>query len=388
MPHLPAGGPAGDRAVTADIPARWTRIRLQALTAAGVPGPDIGDTGRVTADLHDQVARLWATHVHGVDLDAAGFPHGTASGYDRGCRLRDGCRRAASRREIGARMRRGRPDSGPDAGVLAAHVRRLLADPWVASLEDVARAARCSRQSVNRAAAGQPLKPATQRRLAACTIRDARAATGGRRTAHVDVTLTRQQIGSMERLGWPVTWQASQVGSCQAALYAILRGTRGNVEVWLARAVAGLAARVGDRRGPSQAAARAAGERGWGPPAAYDEWGRPVPGALDRADGLYAGRRLDALRLILDGAAAGDVLRELAPDVDPDVRRLYTLTGMVGLTVHVIQGRIRIDPGQDGNLDLLRSHLATLTAGTPATQVWRALKAATDAASERDVAAA
>lgn len=376
--------------MTADVPARWTRIRLQALTAAGVPGPDIGDTGRVTADLHDHVARLWAVHVRGVDLDAAGFPHGTISGYERGCRLRDGCRRAAAHREIGLQMRRLRPPPGPTAAELADHVRRLLADPWVAAVEDVARAASCSRQTVTRAAAGRPLRLPGRRRLAACTVRDARAATAARRTAYVDVTLTRQQVGSMEWLGWPIRWQAEQAGSSEEALYAILRRVpaRGHVEAWLAQAVTRLAGRVGDRRGPSSAAAAAARERGWGPPAAYDQWGRPVPGALDQAGGWHAGRRLDALRLILDGAPAADVLRELAPDVDPDVRRLYTLAGMVGLTLHVIQGRIQIDPAQEGNLDLLRSHLATLAAGTPATQVWRELKAATDAASERDVAAA
>jgi len=370
----------------ATIPASWTRRRLAALTAAGIDAPDIGDATRVTPATHDTVARLWSLHVNGVDLDAPGYPHGATAGYVRGCRLRDGCLQAVRRRQIAADLWRQHLPSAPDPAALAEHLRRLLTDPRVATPEDIAAAAGTAPRSVRAGAAGQRLRLPTAHALAAVTVEQARAVTARRPHALVDAALTRQRVGSMQWLGWPVKWQARRIGCSEPTLYAVLRGAHTRIEVRFHAAADQLATAVGDRPGPDPAATAKAQAAGWGPPAAYDDDGRPVPGAISASAG--PGRRLDGLRLLLDGAAVADILREAAPGAAPTDRRVYTIASAVGLVVHVRAGHVTIGPGQDERIVLVRAHLANLAAGDPADQVWRELKAAAaDAATAADAVA-
>jgi transcriptional regulator with XRE-family HTH domain len=184
------------------------------------------------------------------------------------------------------------------------HVRRLLAAGMTAS--GIAATAGVSPGSLHHLLhGGQGRPPArTVRRETARRLLAVRPPGAALPAAHatLDATGTRRRIQALAACGWTQSRLARELGWDPSALSAMMRGQRGwsRVRVSTAAAVRDMYERLWDvpppratRREASDArSARArAAERGWPPPAAWDDDAIDDP-AAGPADGWQRGRQL------------------------------------------------------------------------------------------------
>lgn len=197
--------------------------------------------------------------------------HGT-SGYTGGCRC-EVCK-AAKRQSLRARTRMrayGRPTTDlVDAEPTRAHLRHLLTGG--ATLDQIATEAGVSYGVISRILyQGQKRVKANS----ATAILNLREVDTSASRAPVDAAGTRRRIQALAVLGWPVTWQARQVGVHEIEYGEISRGRHRRVAASTAAKTRALYDQYWDVTPPvsqpsSLARNRAAG-KGWLPPLAWDE---------------------------------------------------------------------------------------------------------------------
>jgi AraC-like DNA-binding protein len=223
--------------------------------------------------------------------------HGTRARYMRGCRC--GPCSGAHYRYLVSRQRsvmRGTWEPFADAAPVREHVAALTAAGLTEA--NVASEAGVSRGQMehlmhgsNGSAPGRRIRHDAAARILA--VRPLAAVTPG--AGEIDATGTRRRIRALVACGWPQGWLAAQLGVKPPNISAMLRGARGQARVraTTAAAVRELYARLWDVPPPQStpreraicARARAmAAERGWAPPAGWDEGviddpaGRPADG--------------------------------------------------------------------------------------------------------------
>lgn len=167
-----------------------------------------------------------------------GFPHGSRSGYDRGCPC-VGCRAAAAKCTAVNRARRqGRPrgrEQGPRVPLGAttfAHMQRLLA---IAPPRSVAEASGVSAATMARLAAGNASSVAyrmTAELILATEPEDVIAVAG-----KIATDIVRRRISKIVAEGGTLTGIADHVGVRQEAITRIVRGDYDMVRGPLARAI-------------------------------------------------------------------------------------------------------------------------------------------------------
>lgn len=246
------------------------------------------------------------------DPDDPAFPHGETRGYGRGCRC-DPCKEAKYR--YTKRVKRRSP-SVPARPVIA-HVQGLIgAGAGVSAISRLTGTGpgATSRGGVRLLAEGTSKRVAAARAEAILAI-TVTAALGDTPTAnHAEAV---HYARTLQALGWPLRWQAHQIGVCADTGLHFLRTGCKWVEHSTVVQMRALAAEVGDRPGPDRRTARWANRLGWHVPAAYDEQRNLVPGAALAAQshGSTVGarderqqvRREQVLRLSRLGRSATDI---------------------------------------------------------------------------------
>jgi DNA-binding CsgD family transcriptional regulator len=241
------------------------------------------------------------------------FPHNTERGYFRGCKG-DCCLRAHNRAGLIRDLRQ--REEGHVFDMLAkaqAHLLSLM-EPGV-TINDLTRASGLSWKVLHPVLAGHALETRRPqlRKMLALTAEEIQAKTywGDRKRA-------RQQIGSLQRLGWTLEWMTKQVGvNCRDIdLYEKMTRTT-------ADRIDRLYREIGDRRGPSTITAMRAKRAGWRVPGAYDDKGNLIPGAaLDdespafRAKMDVAERRAEVHRLLAEGLGPTEIAERLGVSRD------------------------------------------------------------------------
>jgi hypothetical protein len=248
------------------------------------------------------------------------FPHGTATGYAKGCHRASPCPATptcttAHRRlaKLARARRLGVVAPGPTTRVPAAglsgHIRTLMAAPGT-TLNMIATVSGTHPQTVRACAEGR----GRISRAAAEKIRATTPAMMGDTLIPATPKLI-QLLRSMQAQGWSRAWQGRQLGCHPDTLGKIARGGQAKVAARLAARVAALAREVEAKQGPSRSAAIRARNAGWHPLAAYDEDGELIPCAVrdERVERRKADRyraahdRLEVLRLSLGGMAPSDI---------------------------------------------------------------------------------
>lgn len=204
--------------------------------------------------------------------------HGTVSRYKAGCRCPE-CAEANTeyQREYKRRRKTGRPTTNlVDAAPVRAHVRALM-DAGMTRQEIAARAD--ATDPLRHLLYGKPsqgLPPArrinaiTARRILAIPVPDGPVASRVR----VCGDGPRRRVQALAAVGWPLSWQAEQIGMHPKMLHRFARN-RSRISAVYAARIRGLYDRYWDR-GPEPSryvsvARTVARRNGWLPPMAWDD---------------------------------------------------------------------------------------------------------------------
>jgi hypothetical protein len=216
------------------------------------------------------------------DVNDPRFPHGTPTGYSRGC-PKECCLRARRRREKQLQIGVVEPTSqtAPAADIEKArkHV-TLLVETLDVSLGAIARGVDLGESVVQGLMRGRNVGPETVRKILSATATNVTSA------SHVvPIEQVLLMVGQMQALGYSVAWQdrASGLnGIIRSFMSMHAAGKQSTVDHRTAKAVKALHARVGDRPAtPEDGTAkfsitlskRLAASRGFYPPVFYDEDG-------------------------------------------------------------------------------------------------------------------
>lgn len=204
--------------------------------------------------------------------------HGTVSRYKAGCRCPE-CAEANTeyQREYKRRRRTGRPTTNlVDAAPVRAHVRALMAAGM--TRQEIAARANAT-DPLRHLLYGKPsqgypparrINAITARRILAIPVPDGPVASWGR----VDGDGPRRRVQALAAIGWPMAWQAEQVGMHPKMLQRFVRG-RSRISAVYAARIRDLYDRYWDR-GPEPSryvsvARTVARRNGWLPPMAWDD---------------------------------------------------------------------------------------------------------------------
>lgn len=183
-----------------------------------------------------------------IQRDIGESPHGTRTGYVKGCRCED-CTRAnrVRERESARRLAAGEPTTTRvDPGRTREHLKSLIAKG--AKQKEISGASGMQRGAISRILSGKAkyVIAESEKRLCALTLEDTQAAAGV--ATVVDAEAAWKLLDDMIARGWPKTWIAKELGSNSAT--AALQLQRDVITARNAAKVEDLARRLGDRRPP------------------------------------------------------------------------------------------------------------------------------------------
>lgn len=206
------------------------------------------------------------------DPDDPKFPHKTDAGYNRGCH-RECCRRAhiTSQKRRDALRRAG--TANIDVALVARHCKRLLEVTGV-SHNGLARVARVGKVTVSGVVEGtaKTIRIDAAKRLLATTPEKILAVP----TLLIPSGPTVRLVQGMAAAGYPIAWQAVQIGLKKDKL-----DFDGLVTIGMAQKIAALADSVEGIPGHSDQSRRYARKMNWYPLAAYDDNGNLIADALE-----------------------------------------------------------------------------------------------------------
>lgn len=202
--------------------------------------------------------------------------HGTSACYKGGCR-RDECRAANREYQNNYRRRRayGLPtnesvDATPVREHLQALIKRGVGPALIGKLADVEITAINRLVYPIRGREAKQVSVKNARKLLSVPLPEIPADT----LTTVDAAGSRRRVQALVVLGWSVVWQAGQIGIDQGVLYKLTGGAE-RVSARTARRLAELYDRYWNVAPPVSRAVsmcrRAAQERGWLPPLAWDD---------------------------------------------------------------------------------------------------------------------
>ena len=328
-----------------------------------------------TAEILDHA---WSFLVHGSDTRAPDFPHGTGNGYSRRyCRCapcRNTARIAAKRTTAGVKTS-GSRITETEAKQVRRHVETLIKQGG--TRHQIGRAANMSRCPVEAALEGKRIRYSHAQRLMKVTYRD--LVTAEADGAIVDAEETVHYVRTMWALGYPLIWQAEQIGAAKQDM-SKLGKQGGYVTVGRAKAIKALAERIGDTPadpsmgilGPSITAARNSARRaGWLPPSAYDADGtvnvRGIPGHGAAELDTVSEHKMQLLYLLSQGDAQNEATRKVgcSPDL---IRRLrhglkyVAVGGNGGVELNHAASRARITEIREVHDQMIRGEVGAVTA--------------------------
>lgn len=360
----------------------------------------------------------WAILVKGKDPTAPGVTHGSATTYrDYACRC-EPCTTASVTKERHRVAGRKMPMSPTDRRTAERVCRHLARIREHATIREIAAAAKMDKATVQRIAAGPVdstnVSVRTAAKLLALKVTDFSERPVARRLM-VDVKPTRHTIGTLRALGYPITWQEREAGLPVNVLHRTMYH-HDQISVRYARALAALAARLGDRKaGPEHGITahiadrtrREAAAAGWYPPAAYDDEGnldpRSIPGHPWAVADEWCAKQVIAnyqlsLGLPCHEAARIAELTETSLRQRPKHGLVYTETG-VGLDYAACGDRVaqfhevygRFEANEIGavtaaiELDVIRADFRIYWKDHPEVVAWMEAEATTDGNSGQTV---